>query len=61
MMRCGKLGCERKAAKTLRFTDMFQRVTPDESVHLCDQHSLEVQKFDPSDVAGVQAWLKSVE
>jgi hypothetical protein len=56
--RCEKRGCEKEVTNELRFADPVHRnVDTEYPVVLCEEHTIEVQKFGETDVAGVKKWL----
>lgn len=61
-VKCEKQGCIKEAVNTLRFTDVYRTdVDTDHPVRLCEEHSEQVKRFSPTDVAGVKKWLDSAE
>ncbi len=59
MPKCGKRGCAREAANTLRFTDLIRTdVDSDYPVALCEEHTQEVKQFQETDAKAVKQWLE---
>ncbi len=57
--KCGKSGCDRESAHTLRFTDLLRAdVDADQPIRLCEEHTREVKQFNDTDVRSVKQWLE---
>lgn len=57
--KCGKRGCEREAANTLRFPDPIRiDLDSDHPGMLCEEHTQEVKQFPETDAKVVKQWLE---
>jgi hypothetical protein len=56
--KCEKLGCEREARNTVRYTDLVHTdLDADYPVVLCEEHTNEARTFEKTDDLGLKKWL----
>ena len=57
--RCEKNGCEKDAVGQVKFPSGYPRLDTRYPISLCEEHLSAARRRDPSDVDGLEEWLKS--